>query len=61
MSVDDRPFIPVSNVILGGAPRDFKALFRTWEDSMTPTEWTPNRKPSLRLMGLNDAIEAVGA
>ena len=59
MSVEDRPFIPVSSVILGGAPREFKALFRTWDDAKIPTQWQPSRKPSLRLIGLPQAMEAM--
>lgn len=59
VSVEDRPFIPVSSVILGGAPREFKALFRTWDDAKTPTQWQPARKPSLRLIGLPQAMEAM--
>ncbi|KAI5783626.1 gelsolin repeat protein [Geopyxis carbonaria] len=60
VSIEDRPFLPVSSVILGGAPREFKALFRTWEDAKTPTTWLPTRKPSLRLLGLTEAMEALG-
>lgn len=33
VSVEDRPFMPVSSVILGGAPKEFKALFRTWDQT----------------------------
>ncbi|KAF8245365.1 hypothetical protein K440DRAFT_646308 [Wilcoxina mikolae CBS 423.85] len=59
VSVEDRPFIPVSSVILGGAPREFKALFRTWDNAKIPTQWQPSRKPSLRLIGLPQAMEAM--
>jgi hypothetical protein len=59
VSVEDRPFIPVSSVILGGAPREFKSLFRTWDNAKTPTQWQPARKPSLRLVGLPQAMEAM--
>ncbi|KAA8895170.1 hypothetical protein FN846DRAFT_970874 [Sphaerosporella brunnea] len=59
VSVEDRPFIPVSSVILGGAPREFKALFRTWDNAKMPTQWQPARKPSLRLIGLPQAMEAM--
>ncbi|KAH0614048.1 uncharacterized protein H6S33_005934 [Morchella sextelata] len=58
-TVDDRPFIPVSSVIVGGAPREFKVLFRNWEDAKIPTSWQPSRKPSLRLVGLTAAMEAM--
>ncbi|RPB06167.1 hypothetical protein L873DRAFT_1851083, partial [Choiromyces venosus 120613-1] len=60
-SVNDRPFIPVSSVIVGGAPREFKVLFRNWEDSKIPTTWQPTRKPSLRLVGLPAAMEAMSS
>lgn len=60
-SIDDRPFIPVSSVIVGGAPREFKVLFRNWEDAKIPTSWQPSRKPSLRLVGLTAAMEAMKA
>lgn len=60
VSLEDRPVIPVTSVILGGAPREFKALFRTWEDAKTPTTWQPTRKPSMRIVGLSEAMEAVG-
>lgn len=40
VSVEDRPFMPVSSVILGGAPKEFKALFRTW-DSAHPAVLDP--------------------
>jgi len=57
-SLEDRPFVPVSTVILGGAPREFKALFRRWQDSKMMTDWKPERRPSLRLMvGLTQAME----
>lgn len=61
VSVDDRPFIPVSSVILGGAPREFRALFRTWEDSKSPTNTKPTgmRKSSLRLIGLDEAMKII--
>lgn len=58
-TVDNRPFIPVSSVIVGGAPREFKVLFRNWEDAKIPTSWLPSRKPSLRLVGLTAAMEAM--
>ena len=31
-SMEDRPFVPVSTVVLEGAPRDMKACFRQWKD-----------------------------
>ncbi|KAF3913263.1 Advillin [Arthrobotrys entomopaga] len=56
-SNEDRPFVPQSNVVLGGAPKELKAVFRRWEDSKTPTAWHPSRSPSVKLtMGLRDAM-----
>ncbi|KAF3926944.1 hypothetical protein ABW20_dc0107185 [Dactylellina cionopaga] len=56
-SNEDRPFVPPSNVVLGGAPKELKAVFRRWEDSKTPTAWHPSRSPSVKLtMGLRDAM-----
>ncbi|TKA78844.1 hypothetical protein B0A49_01961 [Cryomyces minteri] len=31
-SLEDRPFVPVSTVVMDGVPRDLKAVFRTWDD-----------------------------
>ncbi|KAK6524876.1 hypothetical protein TWF281_011777 [Arthrobotrys megalospora] len=56
-SNEDRPFVPPSNVVLGGAPKELKVIFRRWEDSKTPTAWHPSRNPSVKLtMGLRDAM-----
>ncbi|KAH0538436.1 hypothetical protein FGG08_004984 [Glutinoglossum americanum] len=57
-SMEDRPFIPVSTVVLQGIPRDFKAVFRKWEEAKIMTSWEPKRKPSLRVVPLSAAIEA---
>ena len=32
-SLQDRPFIPVSTVVLEGAPRDMRAVFRWWKEA----------------------------
>ncbi|KAF4545369.1 Gelsolin repeat protein [Lasiodiplodia theobromae] len=61
-SLQDRPFIPVSTVVLEGVPRDMKAVFRCWEDQMQPTAalmaGKPRRGKSLRIVGLQAAIAA---
>ncbi|KZF24122.1 hypothetical protein L228DRAFT_259381 [Xylona heveae TC161] len=57
-SLEDRPFLPVSTVILQGIPRDFKAIFRKWEEEHIMTSWQPKRSPSLRVVPLGAAIEA---
>lgn len=60
--MEDRPFVPVSNVILEGAPRDLKSVFRKWKDGLSPTMQKPStglqRGRSLRVVPLNAAIEA---
>jgi hypothetical protein len=58
-SMEDRPFIPVSTVVLKGIPRDFKAVFRKWEEAKIMTSWEPKRSPSLRVVPLSAAIEAM--
>ncbi|KAH0562743.1 hypothetical protein GP486_002606 [Trichoglossum hirsutum] len=57
-SMEDRPFIPISTVILQGVPRDFKAVFRKWDDAKTMTTWEPKKSSSLKLIPLSAAIEA---
>ncbi|KAF4637900.1 hypothetical protein G7Y89_g190 [Cudoniella acicularis] len=36
-SMEDRPFIPVSTVVIEGIPRDLKSVFRKWRDALSPT------------------------
>ncbi|KAH7044632.1 hypothetical protein B0J12DRAFT_577591, partial [Macrophomina phaseolina] len=61
-SLQDRPFVPVSTVVLEGVPRDMKAVFRGWQDQMQPTaalmSGKPRRGKSLRIVGLQAAIAA---
>jgi hypothetical protein len=35
--MEDRPFVPISTVVLEGAPRDLKSVFRKWTDAACPT------------------------
>ncbi|KAK3357741.1 hypothetical protein B0T25DRAFT_168573 [Lasiosphaeria hispida] len=35
--MEDRPFVPISTVVLEGIPRDLKSVFRKWEDVASPT------------------------
>ncbi|KAI9764773.1 MAG: hypothetical protein M1840_008042 [Geoglossum simile] len=58
-SMEDRPFVPVGTVMLQGVPRDFKAVFRKWEEAKTATNWDPKTRPSLKAIPLSAAIEAV--
>ncbi|KAH8658699.1 hypothetical protein BGZ60DRAFT_531384 [Tricladium varicosporioides] len=62
-SMEDRPFIPVSTVVIEGIPRDMKSVFRKWKDSLAPTKTAKpstdlRRVRSLRVVPLNAAIEA---
>lgn len=35
--MEDRPFVPVSTVVLEGIPRDMRSCFRKWRDELSPT------------------------
>ncbi|TVY80793.1 Advillin [Lachnellula suecica] len=62
--MEDRPFIPVSTVVIEGVPRDLKSVFRKWKDGLSPTRMQKpspgglRRGRSLRVVPLNAAIEA---
>ncbi|KAJ9151938.1 Gelsolin [Pleurostoma richardsiae] len=69
-SMEDRPFVPISTVVLEGVPRDMKSVFRKWRDSDSPTRMhsgtasnpgSPNlrRARSLRIVPLNQALQAL--
>jgi hypothetical protein len=72
-SAQDRPFVPVSTVVLEGAPRDLKAVFRRWSnpssaegsgDGSSSAEAKKKsgglkRGGSLRTVGLAAALAAV--
>jgi len=66
-SLEDRPFVPVSTVVLEGVPRDMKPCFRQWRDSedVGGTEalmaGKPKRGRSLRCVGLDAALAATRA
>ncbi|KAL2156558.1 hypothetical protein VTH82DRAFT_1303 [Thermothelomyces myriococcoides] len=34
---EDRPFVPVSTIVLEGIPKDLKSVFRKWRDANSPT------------------------
>ena len=36
-SLQDRPFVPKTTVVLEGVPRDMKAAFRRWDDNVVAT------------------------
>ncbi|KAF2997944.1 hypothetical protein E8E13_005616 [Curvularia kusanoi] len=62
VSEEDRPFMPVTTIVLEGVPRDMKAVFRHWNDSLIPTaelmSGSLKRGKSLRIVGLEKAIQA---
>ncbi|KAJ4362665.1 hypothetical protein N0V95_001373 [Ascochyta clinopodiicola] len=62
VSEEDRPFMPVTTIILEGVPRDMKAVFRHWNDALIPTaelmSGSLKRGKSLRIVGLEKAIQA---
>ncbi|KAH0490634.1 hypothetical protein TgHK011_002094 [Trichoderma gracile] len=65
-SMEDRPFIPISTVVLEGVPRDLKRVFRKWTDERCPTLLqNPSTEPglrrgrSLRVVPLTQAILAL--
>ncbi|KAK8050417.1 gelsolin [Apiospora phragmitis] len=39
--MEDRPFVPISTVVLEGIPRDMKSVFRKWQDTDSPTLMPP--------------------
>ncbi|KAI9701074.1 MAG: hypothetical protein M1836_001743 [Candelina mexicana] len=57
-SMEDRPFVPVSTVVLEGIPRDLKMVFRKWDDKQTMTTSHPKGSPSLKVVPLSAAIAA---
>lgn len=72
--MEDRPFVPITTVVLEGIPRDLKSVFRKWSDDLSPTRMaagaasTPGvtspsasikRGRSLRVVPLTVALQAV--
>ena len=65
--MEDRPFVPISTVVLEGIPRDLKSVFRKWRDGDSPTRMNANnptspslkRGRSLRIVPLNQALQAL--
>ncbi|KAF7552829.1 hypothetical protein G7046_g7279 [Stylonectria norvegica] len=63
-SMEDRPFVPISTVVLEGIPRDLKRVFRKWRDALSPTASNPGggnlqRGRSLRVVSLTQALQAL--
>ena len=65
--MEDRPFVPISTVVLEGIPRDLKSVFRKWRDSDAPTRMNASnptspslkRGRSLRIVPLTQALQAL--
>jgi len=62
--MEDRPFVPVSTVVIEGIPKDMKSVFRKWRDELAPTIMQPpstslQRGRSLRVVPLTAALEAM--
>lgn len=65
--MEDRPFIPISTVVLEGIPKDLKSVFRKWRDEASPTimpvrsgSSSPlKRGRSLRVVPLTQALQAL--
>lgn len=68
--MEDRPFVPISTVVLEGIPRDLKRVFRFWREDLSPTAThsdnpssaalgTPRRGRSLRVVSLTQALQAL--
>jgi hypothetical protein len=53
--MQDRPFIPVTSVVLSGVPRDMKMAFRKWDERHMITQVG---KGDVVLVPLNAALEA---
>ncbi|KAJ8065700.1 hypothetical protein OCU04_006372 [Sclerotinia nivalis] len=65
--MEDRPFVPVSTVVIEGIPKDLKSVFRKWSEERAPTIMQPREKHggtdlkrvrSLRVVPLTAALEA---
>ncbi|EKD21132.1 uncharacterized protein L3040_000832 [Drepanopeziza brunnea f. sp. 'multigermtubi'] len=61
--MEDRPFVPVTTVVLEGVPKDMKSVFRKWVEGLSITLHSPpadglKRGRSLRVVPLTAALEA---
>lgn len=61
--MEDRPFVPVSTIVLEGIPRDLKRVFRKWGEDKSPTVTNTyaglKRGKSLRIVSLTQALQAL--
>ncbi|KAI9892447.1 MAG: hypothetical protein M1814_001404 [Vezdaea aestivalis] len=62
VSADDRPNVPVCTVVLEGAPRDLKAVFRRWDDEGAAVAGAAAGavKKGLRVVSLSSALDSFG-
>ncbi|KAK3942370.1 hypothetical protein QBC46DRAFT_352351 [Diplogelasinospora grovesii] len=58
--MEDRPFVPVSTVVLEGVPKDLKAVFRKWRDEQSPTIMNAHRPDSVGSIGSVGSINGEG-
>ncbi|KAI9055452.1 hypothetical protein LZ554_000406 [Drepanopeziza brunnea f. sp. 'monogermtubi'] len=61
--MEDRPFVPITTVVLEGVPKDMKSVFRKWVDGLSITLHSRpadglKRGRSLRVVPLTAALEA---
>jgi hypothetical protein len=65
--MQDRPFVPVSTVVLEGTPRDMKFCFRLWDnekgvggtEALMAGSKGIRRAGSLRCVGLSAALASL--
>ena len=58
-SLQDRPFVPVTNIVLEGTPRSMKTAFRKWDDARQSTRMCKDGVEGVTVVGLNEALEGL--
>ena len=59
-SLEDRPFVPISTVVLEGTPLGVKGAFRKWEDERQSTRGCESEGKEATVIPLSAALEATG-
>jgi len=59
--MEDRPFVPISTVVLEGLPRDLKSVFRKWRDAKSPTVMHVSQQGSSGSASASGSGSAAGA
>lgn len=55
--LENRPFVPPGTVVLAGAPRDMRAVFRRWKEGVdTGALMAGRREEGVRVLGLGEAV-----